>query len=114
MATITQKHRPVAVTTPLGEDVLVFGRMMARERLGRLFQFDLELFGENCEIKLTDVLGQAMVVRLELPDERGARYFHGYVTDFHYRGTNRLHTTSQRAYTRVKNALPCAMIPCVM
>lgn len=91
MATITQKHRPVAVTTPLGEDVLVFGRMMARERLGRLFQFDLELFGENCEIKLTDVLGQAMVVRLELPDERGARYFHGYVTDFHYRGTNRLH-----------------------
>jgi type VI secretion system secreted protein VgrG len=80
----------VAVATPLGEDVLVFGRMTAHERLGRLFQFDLELFSENCEIKSKDVLGQAMGVRLELPGERGTRYFHGYVTDFHYRGTNRL------------------------
>jgi type VI secretion system secreted protein VgrG len=90
MATITQKHRLVAVATPLGEDVLVFGRMTAHERLGRLFQFDLELFSEDCDIKLTDVLGQTMAVRLELPGERGTRYFHGVVTDFSYQGLNRL------------------------
>ena len=94
MATSTQKptqdYRKVAVGTPLGKDVLLFGRMTAHERLGRLFQFDLELFSEDCDLKLTDVLGQAMGVRLELPGERGTRYFHGYVTDFRYRGMNRL------------------------
>ena len=94
MATSTQKptqdYRKVTVGTPLGKDVLLFGRMTARERLGRLFQFDLELFSEDCDLKLTDVLGQAMGVRLELPGERGTRYFHGYVTDFRYRGMNRL------------------------
>ena len=90
MATITQKHRPVGVATPLGEDVLVFGRMTARERLGRLFQFDLELLSENYEIEPKDVLGQTMGVRLELPGERGTRYFHGFVTDFSYLGMNGL------------------------
>ncbi len=90
MATITQKYRLVAVATPLGEDVLVFGRMTARERLGRLFQFDLELFSEDCDLKFKDVLGQPMVVRLELPGERGTRHFHGFVTDFRYQGMNRL------------------------
>ena len=102
MATVTQKHRLVAVKTPLGEDVLVFGRMTARERLGRLFQFDLELFSEDCEIRFKEVLGQPMVVRLELPGERGTRYFHGYVTDFRYRGMNRLRYGVYEATLRPK------------
>ncbi len=88
MVNITQKHRLVAVNTPLGEDVLVFGRMTASEELGRLFQFELELFGDSkkTEIKLTDVLGKDMTVRLELPQGRGTRYFNGFVTRFSYLG----------------------------
>jgi type VI secretion system secreted protein VgrG len=90
MATITQKHRLVAVKTPLGEDVLVFGRMVATEQLGRLFEFELELFSEKTDIKLTDVLGKNMTVRLELPHRRGTRYFNGFVTRFSYQGILRL------------------------
>jgi type VI secretion system secreted protein VgrG len=90
MATITQKHRLVAVKTPLGEDVLVFGRMVATEQLGRLFEFELELFSEKTDIKLTDVLGKNMTVRLELPYRRGTRYFNGFVTRFSYQGMRRL------------------------
>lgn len=47
MATVTQKHRMISVNTPLGEDVLVFGRMTVTEQLGRLFECDVELFSEK-------------------------------------------------------------------
>ena len=116
MVNITQKHRLVAVKTPLGEDVLVFGRMKANEELGRLFDFQLELFSERTDIQLSEVLGKPMTVRLDLPkplspsqranapgdraitaDTRmesrqessqggGTRYFNGFVTRFSYVG----------------------------
>jgi len=82
---ITQKHRKIAVASPLGGDVLVFGRMTATERLGRLFEFQLELLSEKTDIKLTEVLGKNMTVRLELP-VGGTRYFNGFVTRFGYKG----------------------------
>ena len=78
--TVTQKYRMIAVNTPLGGDVLVFGRMTATEQLGRLFEFDLELFSERNDIGPNDVLGKNMTVRLELP--HGIRYFNGFVTRF--------------------------------
>ncbi len=88
MTTITQKHRFFAVNTPLGEDVLVFGRMTATEQLGCLFEFDLELLSERTDIELSEVLGKNMTVRMELPEVRGAgtRYFNGFVTRFSYLG----------------------------
>ncbi len=69
MTNIAQKHRLVSVESPLGEDVLVFGRMTASEELGRLFQFEMELFSERTDIKLAEVLGKSMTVRMELPQE---------------------------------------------
>ncbi|MFZ4789476.1 MAG: hypothetical protein ACOYMW_00970 [Candidatus Competibacteraceae bacterium] len=63
---ITQKHRMIAVSTPLGEDVLVFGRMTATEQLGRLFEFDLELFSERHDIRPADVLGKTYALAVEL------------------------------------------------
>ncbi len=88
MPTITQKHRFFAVNTPLGEDVLVFGRMTAVERLGEPFEFDLELLSERTDIDLLEVLGKNMTVRMELPQARGGgtRYFNGFVTRFSYLG----------------------------
>ena len=79
--TITQKYRMIAVNTPLGGDVLVFGRMTATEQLSRLFEFDLELFSERNDIGPADVLGKNMTVRLELPNS-STRYFNGFVTRF--------------------------------
>ena len=53
----TQANRRFAITTPLGEDVLLFHSMSATEELGQLFQIDLDLLSEDPEIKLKDILG---------------------------------------------------------
>ena len=90
MATATQKHRMIAVNSVLGEDVLLLGSMTVTEQLGCLFECDLELFSEKTDIKLADVLGTNMTVRLELPYKQGTRYFNGLVTRFSYVGTRGL------------------------
>jgi type VI secretion system secreted protein VgrG len=77
--------RPATVTSPLGADVLLLFRMTAREELGRLAEFQLELLSTDSEIKLEDVLGKHMTVELELPDDR-TRYFDGLCTRFSQSG----------------------------
>ncbi len=39
----TQANRSIVVTSPLGDDVLLFHSMSVSEQLGRLFQIDLDL-----------------------------------------------------------------------
>ena len=80
MAT-TQKHRIVSVKSPLGEDVLLFRQMTAREELGRLSEFHLDLLSENESIKMEDLLGKKITVKMALR-EGGERFFNGYVSRF--------------------------------
>ena len=96
MAT-TQKHRMIAVNSVLGEDVLLFGRMTFKEQLSQLFECQLELFSEKTDIKLADILGTNMTVRLEMPYRQGTRYFNGFVTRFSYEGTRGLRYGVYRA-----------------
>lgn len=78
----------MAVSSPLGEDVLLFQRMSGHEHLGRLFEYRLDLLSTDNDIKLDDVLGFNMTVRLEAPDRDGdTRYFNGYVSEFRHAGT---------------------------
>ncbi|HCB12829.1 MAG TPA: type VI secretion system tip protein VgrG [Gammaproteobacteria bacterium] len=95
----TQKHRIFAVNTPLGEDVLLFYRMIATEQLGRLFEYELELLSERTDIELTEVLGKNMTVRVQLPESRGSgtRYFNGFVTRFSYLGMRGMRYGAYRA-----------------
>ena len=81
----TQSHRQIAVSSPLGPDVLLFRRMTATEELGRLFEFDLELLSEDRAIDPDRLLGQNMTVRLDLPNE-DTRYFNGFVSRFLHTG----------------------------
>ena len=83
----TQANRRFAVTTPLGEDVLLFHSMSASEQLGRLFQFDLDLLSEDPEIKLKDILGQSVTVLSQRPDGEN-RYFNGIVSQFSQAGAH--------------------------
>jgi type VI secretion system secreted protein VgrG len=85
-----QSARQIAVASPLGQDVFLFRRMVAKERLGRLFEFNLELLSEQDEIKLSDVLGKTMTVRLDL-DDTNVRYFHGHVSRFGHVGWTQRH-----------------------
>ena len=75
---------PVDLVGPLA-DTFRFHRMTAREELGRLFELDLDCLSERHDVRSTDVLGQTMTVRLELP-QGGWRYFDGHVCRFEYLG----------------------------
>jgi len=39
----TQSHREIEFLSPLGDNVLLLHRFTAKEQLGRLYRFDLEL-----------------------------------------------------------------------
>jgi type VI secretion system VgrG family protein len=68
------------ITTPLGDDVLFHG-MHAREEMGRLSEFQLDLLSPKNDINLDDILGKNVTVKLALPDDN-TRYFNGFVSRF--------------------------------
>jgi len=82
---ITQENRPYKVTTPLGEDHLVFHSMSASESLGRLFEYEIELLSSDAEIPLEKMLGKNVTVRY-LRYDNEIRYFNGYVSRFSQTG----------------------------
>jgi type VI secretion system secreted protein VgrG len=94
----TQSNRQIQIKTPLGPDELLILRMEAREELGRLFEFTIDLLSDNEEISPDDLLGKQMTVEMDLV-EGSKRYFDGYVSRFtqighiayfaHYRATLR-------------------------
>ena len=78
---LTQQDRNVAVTTPLGADVLVLRTFHGHEELSQLFQYDLELLSEDPAVRFEDVIGKAVTVRLRMSGDR-VRYFNGFVSRF--------------------------------
>jgi type VI secretion system secreted protein VgrG len=73
------------ITTPLGEETLLFYRMQAWEELGRLSSFHVDLLSKDGGIVLDDLLGKSVTVNLET--QKGKfRYFNGYVTRFEQGG----------------------------
>lgn len=77
----TQANRKAAISTSLGEDVLLLKSLSTTEQLGRLFHFELELLSEDHEINFADIVGQNATVRLSLPGG-GERFFNGFVSRF--------------------------------
>ena len=80
-----QETREIEITTPLGDDVLLFQHMSAKEQLGRLFEYQLEVISTDANIKLDDLLGQNVTVRLKLTNS-DSRFFNGYVSRFCFVG----------------------------
>jgi type VI secretion system secreted protein VgrG len=74
------------ISTPLGEDVLLFHRMRAREEMGRVSEFQLDLLSLKSELDLDGILGKSVTVTLAI-EGGGARHFNGYVTRFSQGGT---------------------------
>ena len=80
-----QETREIEITTPLGDDVLLFQHMSAKEQLGRLFEYQLDVISTDANIKLDDLLGQNVTVRLKLTNS-DSRFFNGYVSRFCFVG----------------------------
>src|SRR5436190_14432329 len=73
--------RAMEITTPLGPDVLLFHAMRVHEELGRLGSCQVELLSACGDIKVDDILGKNVTVKMALPDD-SVRHFNGYVTRF--------------------------------
>ena len=73
--------RAMEIVTPLGNDVLLFHRMTAREELSHLSEFEIDLLSEKGDIAPGKILGKNVTVKLELHDD-STRHFNGYVTRF--------------------------------
>ena len=78
----TQAGRPIAVTTPLGEDVLLLVGLRGFEELSRLFAFELDLLAElDAQVEFDKLLGQPIGVKLVGPGGP-ERYVHGICASF--------------------------------
>jgi type VI secretion system secreted protein VgrG len=73
--------RVMEITTPLGDDVLLFHGMHAREEMGRLSEFQIDLLSAKNDVDPDAILGKNVTVKLALPDDT-TRYFNGFVTRF--------------------------------
>ncbi|MEW8051667.1 MAG: type VI secretion system tip protein TssI/VgrG [Candidatus Thiodiazotropha sp.] len=77
----TQSNRQLQIKTPLGPDELLILKMEAREELGRLYEFTVDLLSDNESVAHDDLLGKKMTVEMDMVNT-SKRYFDGYVSRF--------------------------------
>ena len=77
--------RLMEIDTPLGADTLLFHGLHAREELGRVSEFQVDLLSQKGDIALDDILGKNVNIRV-MTAKNQTRYFNGYVTRFAQRG----------------------------
>jgi type VI secretion system secreted protein VgrG len=91
----TQTNRRIAISTPLGEDVLLLRGFSGVESISQLFHFDLDLLSESDSIKFSDVVGKSVTLRIF--DAQGAeRQWNGLISRFS-QGSQGSRFTSYRA-----------------
>ena len=94
MATYTQANRLIAITTPLGEDVLLLQSLGGREGVSQLFSYGLELLSEEPDIAFDQIVGQRATVTLRLSDGSN-RYINGFINRFSQSGSDERFTHYQ-------------------
>ncbi len=86
MANFTQANRPIQVTTPLGQDVVLLEKFNGAETISELFTYHLDLLAETSQtITFESLLGQSVTVTLILND-KSPRYFNGIVSSMNEAG----------------------------
>jgi type VI secretion system secreted protein VgrG len=84
----TQENRFIAISTPLGQDVLLLESFRGEEGISRLFRFELNLGSENSSIDFSSIIGQRVTIRITLYDGSN-RYINGFVSRFSQAGGDR-------------------------
>jgi type VI secretion system secreted protein VgrG len=83
MADYTQAKRPLAITTPLGKDVLLISSFKGQEAISQLFRFQVELLAKlETKISFDAILGQSVTVELVNSPDSSKRHFNGIVNRF--------------------------------
>ena len=93
-ASYTQANRALKIETSLGEDKLLLRAVSGQEAVSQLFRFQLDLLSEDDSLKLDDIVGMPVTVRLEIAD--GERFWHGHISRFS-QGTRDQRFTNYRA-----------------
>jgi type VI secretion system secreted protein VgrG len=96
---IAQVHRRIAISTPLGKDVLLLRGFTGSEAISQLFHFDLDLLSGNDSIRFQDVVGKSVTLRI-YDANGGERYWNGFISRF-----------SQGAQDRRLTAYRAQMVP---
>jgi type VI secretion system secreted protein VgrG len=79
MAKYSQAERPLAVTTPLGADVMLLERLSGTEGISELFTFRLDMLAQVSEpVAFDKLLGQSVTV--EIRSAKVTRYLNGIVS----------------------------------
>ena len=77
----TQTNRRIAISTPLGQDILLLRGFTGSEAISQLFHFDLDLLSESDSINFQDIVGKNVTLRIF--DATGAeRYWNGFISRF--------------------------------
>ncbi len=77
----TQENRPIRLSTPLGEDVLLLQNLIYKEELGRPFELTLEMQSTDGNIDYQEILGQSVTVTIVMEESR-IRHLNGIVRKF--------------------------------
>src|ERR1700730_16575434 len=78
MPTYTQDGRFMAITTPLGKDVLLLDTFSGTEAISELFHFKLGMYAESqSKVAFDQLLGQKVTVTFQGDP---VRYFNGIVS----------------------------------
>ncbi|MCI0378800.1 MAG: type VI secretion system tip protein VgrG, partial [Gemmataceae bacterium] len=109
----TEVNRPMQVTSPLGQDVLLLAGFTGQEGISQLFRFQLDLLARNRqEVAFEKFLGQPLTVQLADADEQ-CRYFNGIAsrvfqgmsddtfTSYHIQIVPRIWLLTNRAQCRI-------------
>jgi type VI secretion system secreted protein VgrG len=83
----SQEERLIALTTPLGEDVLLLAGFSGHEAISRLFSFQLDLLSEKGPIDFAAIIGKKVTLRVTQSDKT-ERYFNGIVSHFAQSGSD--------------------------
>ena len=79
--TFTQETHRIAITSPLGQDVLLLRGFSGSEAISQLFHFDLDLLSENDSVKFQDVVGKNVTLHINTADG-SKRYCNGFISRF--------------------------------
>lgn len=74
----TQEHREIALSSPLGDDVLLPTEFSYAEQLGRPFRMSVRVTATDQNAKVEELINKPITIRLEMGPKK-TRYFNGYV-----------------------------------
>jgi type VI secretion system secreted protein VgrG len=87
MSAYTQVERPIQITTPLGEDVLLLEGFQGRESISQPFRFELSLLSEQRQLNFDAAVGMRATIKLVRDGGECVRYINGHVVSFSQGGS---------------------------